>query len=52
MDIGNNVNIGVSQSSISRSIHEVINAANQPNVINKWIQFPRTRAELSYLRNG
>lgn len=51
MDIGNNVDIAVSQSSISRSIHEVINAANQPNVINKWIRFPRTRAELYYLRN-
>lgn len=52
MDIGNNVDIAVSQSSISRSIHEVINAANQPNVMNKWIRFPRTRVELCHLRNG
>lgn len=39
MDVSNNVNITVSQSSISRSIQisEVINAANQPNVMNKWI---------------
>lgn len=52
MDIGHNVNIAVSQSSVSRSIHKIINAANQPNVINKWIQFPRTRTEFYNLRNG
>lgn len=52
MDIGHNVNTAVSQSSVSRSIHEIINAANQPNVINQWIQFPRTRAEFNNLRNG
>lgn len=52
MDIGNNVDIAISQSSISRSIHEIINAANQPNVMNKWIRFPRNKEELTYLRNG
>lgn len=50
MDIGNNLDIAISQSSISRNIHEVINAANQPDVMNKWIRFPQNIAELT--RNG
>lgn len=47
-----NLDIAISQSSTSRNIHEVINAANQPNVMNKWIQFPKDIAELTNLRNG
>ncbi|XP_024878145.1 uncharacterized protein LOC112458638 [Temnothorax curvispinosus] len=51
LHIGQNLNSAVSQSSVSRSIHEIINAANRPEVMDKWIKFPRTVVELHHLRN-
>ncbi|KAJ8911212.1 hypothetical protein NQ315_014924 [Exocentrus adspersus] len=48
--IGYNEIFGLSQSSISRCIAEVVNALNEPAVINAWVKFPRTRRELDDTR--
>lgn len=41
----------LSQSSVSRCIHEVIEAANQPEVVNEWIRFPQNFEDLTVMRN-
>lgn len=51
MDIGQNLTLCVSQPSVSRCIHEVINAANEDAVMNKWINLPSTAEGLTQLRN-
>ncbi|XP_050065926.1 putative nuclease HARBI1 [Aphis gossypii] len=48
---GNSRYSAVSQSSVSRSISEVTNALNQPNIFNSWVKFPKNIAELRKLRN-
>ncbi|XP_031334651.1 putative nuclease HARBI1 [Photinus pyralis] len=50
MDIGHNQYIGVSQPSVSRSVGEVTDAINTPEVFNRWIKFPRNLEELNACR--
>lgn len=39
-DVGQNFNISLSQSSMSRSIHEVVEAIHESNFFENWIRFP------------
>lgn len=50
MDIGYNCYWGLSQSSVSRCIKEVVTALNQPNIFNEWVKFPRNIDELNDVR--
>ncbi|XP_066600856.1 putative nuclease HARBI1 [Prorops nasuta] len=50
MDIGNNIYMAVSQPTVSRCIHEVINVMTRPEIMNEWIKFPNTIAEMNELR--
>lgn len=50
MDIGKNIYMAVSQPTVSRCIHEVINIITRQEIMNQWITFPNTLAELNELR--
>lgn len=50
MDIGKNIYMAVSQPTVSRCLHEVINIMTRPEIMNEWIKFPNTLAELYDLR--
>lgn len=52
MDTASNIHLAVSQSSVSRCLHEVVNALNEPAIMNAWIKFPRNRNELDKIRTG
>ncbi|XP_023312848.1 putative nuclease HARBI1, partial [Anoplophora glabripennis] len=47
---GSNAYIGISQASVSRSIEDVTNALNEPEIMNAWIHFPRNMEELESVR--
>ncbi|XP_043485108.1 putative nuclease HARBI1 isoform X1 [Leptopilina heterotoma] len=49
--IANNVNMAISQSSVSRCITNVSNILNLPEVFNNWVHFPSTLNELQEIRN-
>ncbi|XP_028982370.1 putative nuclease HARBI1 [Diachasma alloeum] len=42
--------MAISQPSVSRCIHEVIDILNQPDVFNEWVHFPRNLGELEEVR--
>lgn len=50
MDIGKNIYMAVSQPTVSRSIHEIINIITREEIMNEWVKFPSTVAELNELR--
>lgn len=50
MDIGKNLFVAVSQSTVSRCIEEVTFALNEPVIFNEWVHFPRNFEELNALR--
>ncbi|XP_018572113.1 putative nuclease HARBI1 [Anoplophora glabripennis] len=50
-DIGLNLHLGVSQSSVSRCVAEVTDALNRPEVFNRFIRFPWNFNKLNGLRN-
>lgn len=50
MDIGKNIYMNVSQPTVSRSIHEVIDIITREEIMNQWIRFPSTLAEMKELR--
>ncbi|XP_024878240.1 putative nuclease HARBI1 [Temnothorax curvispinosus] len=50
MDIGKNIYMDVSQPMVSRSIHEVIDIITKEEIMNQWIKFPSTLAEMNELR--
>ncbi|XP_044751420.1 putative nuclease HARBI1 [Coccinella septempunctata] len=52
MDIGANVWVGVSQSSVSRSIEEVSAALNSNEIFNEYVKFPSTIRECEILREN
>lgn len=52
MDIGKNIYVSVSQPTVSRCIHEVINIITRPEIMREWIKFPNTLAEMNELRTG
>lgn len=47
---GSNIYVGMSQSSVSRSIEEITNALNSDEIVNRWIQFPHNLEGLKNLR--
>ncbi|XP_023288911.1 putative nuclease HARBI1, partial [Orussus abietinus] len=49
--IGSNVNMAISQPSVSRCIHNVTNILNLPQIFDSWIHFPRNIWEAEQLRN-
>ncbi|KAK5648021.1 hypothetical protein RI129_002913 [Pyrocoelia pectoralis] len=49
-DIGSFKFMGVSQSSVSRCVAEVINALNENQIFNRWVHFPATQEELNSVR--
>lgn len=51
MDVGSNIHLAVSQSSVSRCIRDVIEALNNPNIMNRWIKFPSTVQEMEQVRH-
>lgn len=40
----------ISQPSVSRVLHEVLEALNQPDVVNRFCHYPTTIQELRNLR--
>jgi len=50
MDIGKNIHVNVSQPTVSRCIHEVVNTITRPEIMSQWIKFLSTFAEMSELR--
>ncbi|XP_030745989.1 putative nuclease HARBI1 isoform X2 [Sitophilus oryzae] len=50
LDIGRNQMMKVSQSSVSRSLHSVIDAFNHHNILNTYIHFPNSMEELRDVR--
>lgn len=52
LDSASNVHVALSQPSVSRCLHEVIDALNQPNVFNRFVHFPRNVQELERNRDG
>ncbi|KAI4454129.1 hypothetical protein MML48_10g00014658 [Holotrichia oblita] len=50
MDVGSNIFLNVSQSSVSRCIKEVVNGLNHPNIFNEFVKFPGNLRDLDTLR--
>lgn len=50
MDIGKNIYMAVSQPTVSRCIHEVIDVITRQEIMSQWIKFPSTFAEMNKLR--
>ncbi|KAJ3641982.1 hypothetical protein Zmor_028450 [Zophobas morio] len=50
LDVGGNYTVGLSQPSVSRAIHEIIDAFNTPFMLNRFIKFPQTIEELTNIR--
>ncbi|XP_024878548.1 putative nuclease HARBI1, partial [Temnothorax curvispinosus] len=50
LNIGKNIYMGVSQPTVSRCIHEIINVVSREEIMNEWIKFLSTLAELNELR--
>lgn len=48
--VGENMNMTISQPSVSRCIHNVTKILNLPEVFNNWVHFPRNLQELQQLR--
>ena len=51
MDIGSNINLGVSQPSVSRSIEEVTSILCEDDIFNRWVHFPQNVEELRRIRS-
>ncbi|KAJ8966138.1 hypothetical protein NQ317_017981 [Molorchus minor] len=51
LNIGQNCNQSVSQSSVSKAICQITDALNTPEIFNRYVQFPRNINELQRLRN-
>ncbi|XP_018363950.1 PREDICTED: putative nuclease HARBI1 [Trachymyrmex cornetzi] len=49
--VGSNVHMRISQTSVSRCIHNVTNILNLPEVFNTWVYFPNNIQELQEIRN-
>ncbi|KAL0829190.1 hypothetical protein ABMA28_004027 [Loxostege sticticalis] len=47
--VGENVNMNMSQPSVSRCIAEVTEALNHPEVFDQWVKFPSTFQELNQI---
>lgn len=50
LPVGSNEYISVSQTSVSRCIHEVVEALNRPEIFNEIVKFPTNFQELNSLR--
>jgi hypothetical protein len=44
--------INISQASMSRSINEVVEALNNPTVLNEWVAFSNNLEELNKIRQA
>ncbi|XP_046752388.1 putative nuclease HARBI1 [Diprion similis] len=51
LDIGQNVNMAISQPSVSRSIKEVTNILVRPEVFGTWVKFPNNLQSLLKVRH-
>ncbi|KAJ8938175.1 hypothetical protein NQ314_011583 [Rhamnusium bicolor] len=49
-DIAKHMNHAISQTSVSKTIQEVIGALNRPELVNRYVHLPRNMAELVQLR--
>lgn len=52
LDIGSNKYFCISQPSVSRSIHAVIDSFNASNLFNDCVKFPQTVGELNVIRES
>ena len=50
-DIAKNINHAISQGTVSKVIHEVVEALNVPDIFNEYVHLPRNMEELRFLRN-
>ncbi|KAK9679340.1 DDE superfamily endonuclease [Popillia japonica] len=50
LPIGTNEHLSVSQSSVSRCIHEILDTLNHPEVFNQHVKYPHNLQELADLR--
>jgi len=46
LQIGHNVHLAISQASVSKSITDVTDAMNQPEVFRRFVMYPQNRREL------
>jgi hypothetical protein len=51
-DVVLNKYINISQASMSRSINEVVEALNNPTVLNEWVAFSDNLEELNKIRQA
>lgn len=49
--MASNIHVALSQSSVSRSIVDVVNALNDPAIFNRWVKFPHNLETLQAKRN-
>lgn len=49
-NIGGNVNLAVSQASVSRAVTEVVNAMNTPEIFRRFVRFPENFQELQRIQ--
>lgn len=52
LDVGSNIFLSISQSSVSRAVEEVANILNRPEIFNHWVKFSVNEENLVNLRNG
>uniref|UniRef100_A0A6P7HCI3 Uncharacterized protein LOC114349114 n=1 Tax=Diabrotica virgifera virgifera TaxID=50390 RepID=A0A6P7HCI3_DIAVI len=50
-DVVKNINHAISQTAVSKSIHEVVDALNHPEILNEYVHLPRNMEELRLLRD-
>ncbi|KAJ8929482.1 hypothetical protein NQ314_017814 [Rhamnusium bicolor] len=49
-DIAKHMNHAISQTSVLKTIQEVIGALNRPELVNRYVHLPRNMPELVQLR--
>lgn len=47
--VGNHINMSMSQASVSKSLAEVVDALNQPAILNKYVKFPSNTSEMNII---
>ncbi|XP_050516554.1 putative nuclease HARBI1 [Diabrotica virgifera virgifera] len=50
-DVAKNINHAISQTAVSKLIHEVVDALNHPEILNEYVHLPRNMEELRLLRD-
>lgn len=51
MHIGSNINLAISQQSVSRCFEEVTSILCEDDIFNRWVHFPQNIKELRRIHN-